>query len=320
MSEKKLLDRVRDTLRRKNYAYRTEQAYTSWIKRYIFYHHKRHPEEMGEHDIEAFLTYLAVESCVSPSTQNQALAALQFLYNEVLHLPLDQEILPTPAKRAKHLPVVLSKREALEVLEELSGVHKLIAGLLYGSGLRVSECLRLRIQDLDFDRGEILVRSGKGAKDRVSVLPDSVRPDLQRHLKSVKVAHQQALAEGYGTVGFPRGLARKYPNAAREWIWQYVFPAPKRSRDPRSGEVRRHHLHPSGIRRAVKSAAHRAGVTKHVTPHIFRHSFATHLLENGYDIRTVQELLGHSNVSTTMIYTHVLNKGGRGVRSPLDED
>jgi len=319
MSEKKLLDRVRDTLRRKNYAYRTEQAYTSWIKRYIFYHHKRHPEEMGEHDIEAFLTYLAVESCVSPSTQNQALAALQFLYNEVLHLPLDQEILPTPAKRSKHLPVVLSKREALEVLEELSGVHKLIAGLLYGSGLRVSECLRLRIQDLDFDRREILVRSGKGAKDRVSVLPDSVRPDLQRHLKSVKVAHQQALAEGYGTVGFPRGLARKYPNAAREWIWQYVFPAPKRSRDPRSGEVRRHHLHPSGIRRAVKSASHRAGVTKHVTPHIFRHSFATHLLENGYDIRTVQELLGHSDVSTTMIYTHVLNKGGRGVKSPLDE-
>ena len=320
MSEKKLLDRVRDTLRRKNYAYRTEQAYTSWIKRYIFYHHKRHPEEMREHDIEAFLTHLAVEREVSPSTQNQALAALQFLYNEVLHLPLDQEILPAPAKRSKHLPVVLSKREALEVLVELSGVHKLIAKLLYGSGLRVSECLRLRIQDLDFDRREILVRSGKGAKDRVSVLPDSVSPDLQRHLKVVKAAHQQALAEDYGTVELPKGLARKYPNAAREWIWQYVFPAPKRSRDPRSGVVRRHHLHPSVIRREVKAAARRAGVTKHVTPHVFRHSFATHLLENGYDIRTVQELLGHSDVKTTMIYTHVLNKGGKGVRSPLDED
>lgn len=320
MSGKKLLDRVRDTLRRKNYAFRTEQAYTSWIKRYIFYHHKRHPEEMGEHEIEAFLTYLAVESEVSPSTQNQALAALQFLYNEVLHLPLDQEILPAPAKRPKHLPVVLSKREALGVFEELSGVHKLIARLLYGSGLRVSECLRLRIQDLDFDRGEILIRSGKGSKDRVSVLPDAVRSDLQRHLKSVKVAHQQALAEGYGSVGLHRGLSRKYPNAAREWIWQYVFPAPKRSRDPRSGEVRHHHLHPSGIRREVKAAARRAGVTKHVTPHIFRHSFATHLLENGYDIRTVQELLGHADVKTTMIYTHVLNKGGRGVRSPLDKD
>lgn len=278
MSGKKLLDRVRDTLRRKNYAFRTEQAYTSWIKRYILYHHKRHPEEMGEHEIEAFLTYLAVEREVSPSTQNQALAALQFLYNEVLHFPLDQEILPAPAKRPKHLPVVLSKREALGVLEELSGVHKLIARLLYGSGLRVSECLRLRIQDLDFDRGEILIRSGKGSKDRVSVLPDAVRSDLQRHLKSVKVAHQQALAEGYGSVGLHRGLSRKYPNAAREWIWQYVFPAPKRSRDPRSGEVRRPSSPPQRHSPGSQSCCPQGGCdkTRH-TPYFqaqFRHPLA----------------------------------------------
>ena len=318
MTKKKLLDQVRDTLRRKNYAYRTEQAYTGWIKRFILLHNKRHPLDMGAVEIESFLTYLAVDREVSPSTQNQALAALKFLYQEVLHQELDQEILPIPAKRTKHLPVVLSQREARVVINELSGVNKLITQLLYGCGLRVTECLSIRVQDLDFDRGEIIVRMGKGAKDRVTVLPETVSQTLQHHLTGVKLTHQQDLAEGFGDVYLPRGLARKFPNATREWIWQYVFPAPKRSRDPRSGEVRRHHLHPSGIRREVKAAARRAGVTKHVTPHIFRHSFATHLLENGYDIRTVQELLGHADVSTTMIYTHVLNKGGRAVRSPLD--
>ncbi len=318
MAPKKLLDQAREALRRNNYAYRTEQAYISWIKRYIFFHDLKHPRDLTERDIEAFLTDLAVSREVAPSTQNQALAALQFLYRQVLHLPLDQEILPLPAKRPKHLPVVLSRQEVRAVLGQLSGANLLICQLLYGCGLRVTECLSLRIQDLDFDRAELTVRSGKGNKDRRTMLPETVRPSLLRHLDLVKAAHDQALAEGCGRVELPRGLANKYPNAAREWIWQYVFPAPKQSRDPRTGAVRRHHLHPSGLRRSVRTAAGNAGLNKHVTPHVFRHSFATHLLEGGYDIRTVQELLGHADVKTTMIYTHVLNKGGKAVRSPLD--
>ena len=318
MTGKKLLDQVRDVLRLKNYAYRTEQAYTAWIKRYILFHRKRHPKELAELEIERFLTHLAADLGVSPSTQNQALAALLFLYHEVLHLPLDQEILPVPAKRGKHLPVVLSKREARAVLNELSGVHLLITQLLYSAGLRVTECLSLRVKDLDIDKGEITIRSGKGDKDRRTVLPESLRLALTQHLDGVYHAHQLALAEGYGTVALPQGLARKYTGASKEWIWQFIFPALKRSRDPRSGEIRRHHLHPSGLRRSIRLATNKAGVEKHVTPHIFRHSFATHLLEDGYDIRTVQELLGHSDVKTTMIYTHVLNKGSRGVKSPLD--
>ncbi len=318
MTEKKLLDRVREVLRRKNYAYRTEQAYLSWIKRYIFYHNLKHPADLTEPDIESFLTYLAVDRRVAPSTQNQALAALKFLYQEVLHLPLDEDILPVPAKRSKHLPVVLNRREVQALLSHLSGVHLLICQLLYGAGLRVSEGLQMRIMDIDFDRGEIIVRSGKGGKDRRTMLPEVVRPALKRHLKAVKLAHENALAAGHGTVALPRGLARKYPGAASEWGWQYLFPAPKPSTDPRTGAFRRYHLHPSGVRRAVREAARRAGLTKHATPHTFRHSFATHLLEDGYDIRTVQELLGHADVKTTMIYTHVLNKGGKGVKSPLD--
>lgn len=273
---------------------------------------------MGAAEIETYLTYLAVEREVAPSTQNQALAALQFLYQYVLQKPLDEEILPAPAKRKKHLPVVLSKQESRAVIERLSGTHKLITQLLYGSGLRITECLRLRVKDLDFQRGEIIVRSGKGGKDRVTVLPDCLKPILKRQLKRAKLLHQDDLSEGGGSVYLPRGLARKYPSAEREWIWQYVFPALNLSADPRTGEIRRHHLGASSLRRDIKSAARDAGITKHVTPHTFRHSFATHLLEDGYDIRTVQELLGHSDVSTTMIYTHVLNKGGRGVRSPLD--
>jgi integron integrase len=318
MGKKKLLDQAREVLRRNNYAYRTEQAYLSWIKRYIYYHNLTHPQDLTEKDIESYLTYLALERQVAPSTQNQALAALQFLYQQVLGLPLDQEILPLPAKRPKHLPVVLSRPEVQEVLRHLDGVYLLICQLLYGSGLRVTECLSLRVQDLDFDRSEITVRSGKGGKDRRTVLPQAAIPVLHRHLKFVRLAHENALAEGCGTVALPRGLARKYPVAATEWGWQYLFPAPKPSTDPRTGAYRRHHLHPSGVRRAVRAAAHKADLAKHVTPHTFRHSFATHLLEDGYDIRTVQELLGHSDVKTTMIYTHVLNKGGKGVISPLD--
>lgn len=318
MTKKKLLDQVRDTLRRRNYAYRTEQAYTGRIRRYILFHNKTHPTEMGESEIEAFLTYLAVNRGVAPSIQNQALSALQFLYEEVLHQPLDREILPVPAKRTKHLPVVLSKKETRAVLEQLPGAHKLISQLLYGAGLRVSECLRLRIQDLDFEWGEILVRSGKGAKDRRTVLPQSKKPALKRHLKVVKLAHEQALSEGFGSVELPHGLARKYPGAAKEWIWRYVFPAPNRSQDPRSGEIRRHHLHSDALRRSVRAATRKSCVEKHVTPHTFRHSFATHLLENGYDLRTVQKLLGHKDVKTTMVYTHVLMKGSKIVRSPLD--
>lgn len=318
MAQKKLLDQARDVLRRNNYAYRTEQAYTSWIKRYIFFHDLKHPADLTERDIETFLTHLAVKRQVAPSTQNQALAAILFLYREVLYLALDEKILPVPAKRPKHLPVVLSREEVQAVLNGISGTYLLAFQLLYGCGLRVTECFSLRVQDLDFDRSEITVRSGKGAKDRRTMLPETIRQPLLRQLDFVKIMHQGALAEGFGTVELPKGLARKYPGAAREMIWQYVFPAPQRSRDPRSGELRRHHLHPSGLRKAVRAAAIKAGVKKHVTPHTFRHSFATHLLENGYDIRTVQELLGHADVKTTMIYTHVLNKGGRGVKSPLD--
>lgn len=319
MAEKKLLDRVRETLRLKNYSYRTEQAYTSWIKRYIFFHNLKHPEDLTEREIESFLTYLAVQKNVAPSTQNQALAALQFLYTQVLRLPLDEEILPLPAKRPKRLPVVLSRQETRSILNELSGTYLLICQLLYGCGLRVTECLTLRVQDLDFDRHDITIRSGKGGKDRRTMMPEVVHQPLIRHLDGVKLAHEKASAEGSGTVELPRSLARKYPRAASEWKWQYVFPASNPSRDPRSGVFRRHHLHPSGLRRAVRACARQAGVIKHVTPHVFRHSFATHLLEDGYDIRTVQELLGHADVKTTMVYTHVLNKGGKGVISPLDK-
>ncbi|HDN04423.1 MAG TPA: integron integrase [Chloroflexi bacterium] len=318
MAQKKLLDQARDALRRNNYAYRTEQAYISWIKRYIFFHNLKHPQDLTERDIEAYLTHLAVQKKVAPSTQNQALAALQFLYREVLKITLDEEILPLPARRSKHIPVVLSRQEVKAVLAQLSGTYLLVCQLLYGCGLRVTECLTLRVQDLDFDRNEITVRSGKGNKDRRTMLPETVSHPLVRHLKEVKIAHDNALEEGYGAVALPHALGRKYSSAAQEWNWQYIFPAHKRSADPRSGEVRRHHLHPSGLRRAVRAAAQKAGITKHVTPHVFRHSFATHLLEDGYDIRTVQELLGHADVKTTMIYTHVLNKGGRGVKSPLD--
>lgn len=314
----KLLDQVRDKIRLKHYSIRTEQAYTDWIKRYILFFGKRHPRDMGAREVEQFLTHLAVNGKVAASTQNQAKAALLFLYKEVLAIELPWLDNVEQAKAPKRLPVVLNRDENQAILLRLSGTPHLIASLLYGTGMRIMECLRLRVQDVDFKRREILIRDGKGFKDRVTMLPQSLLPVLQVHLAKVKELHDADLAQGNGAVYLPYALERKYPNAAREWLWQYVFPAAKLSTDPRSGTVRRHHIQEQSIQRAVKQAARDASLTKPASPHTFRHSFATHLLEGGYDIRTVQELLGHADVSTTMIYTHVLNKGGKGVTSPID--
>ena len=315
----KLLDRVRQVLRRKHYSYRTEQSYIQWIKRYILFHNKRHPKEMGAPEIEAFLTHLAVEENVAASTQNQALSALLFLYRDVLGQDLDLSINAVRAKKPKRLPTVLTRQEVQHVFAHLTGLHLLIAQLLYGSGLRLMECLRLRVKDLDFEQFQVIVRDGKGQKDRVTVLPQALVEPLQRQLQHVQHVHQQDLARGYGAVFLPDALARKYPNAEREWIWQWVFPSARLSVDPRADVVRRHHVDPTSVQKAVRRAAQAAGINKRVSPHTFRHSFATHLLEAGYDIRTVQELLGHKDVKTTMIYTHVMRKGPYAVRSPLDE-
>lgn len=314
----RLLDQAREALRRLHYSRRTEESYIAWMRRYILFHQKRHPAEIGAPEVEAFLTDLAVTRQVAASTQNQALSALLFLYAEVLHQPLEA-VHAVRAKQPQRLPTVLTRAEARAVLAALSGTYQLMARLLYGSGLRLMECVRLRVKDIDVPQRQLLVRSGKGEKDRVTPLPGSLITPLQEHLARVQLTHAQDLREGYGEVYLPYALARKYPNANREWLWQYVFPAEHRSLDPSSGGVRRHHLDESGLQKAVRRAAQVAQVPKHVTCHTFRHSFATHLLEDGYDIRTVQELLGHSDVSTTMIYTHVLNRGGRGVRSPLDD-
>jgi integron integrase len=315
---KKLLDVVRDTIRRKHYSIRTEEAYVNWIRRFILFHGKRHPKDMGAAEVEAFLTHLATEGHVSASTQNQAFSALLFLYREVLHRELDAPVHALRAKESRHIPAVLTREEVRQVIAQLSGVYQLQARLLYGSGLRLLECLRLRVKDIDFQRRAITVRDTKGNEDRITMLPDSVIEPLKEHLQRVKRLHEEDLAKGYGSVYLPDALDRKYPNASREWIWQYVFPSDRLSTDPRSGVVRRHHLDESGLQKAVRAAARAAGINKRVTCHTFRHSFATHLLENGYDIRTVQELLGHKNVKTTMIYTHVLQRGGLAVRSPLD--
>ncbi len=326
---KRLLDQVRDALRRKHYSIRTEQAYVAWITRFILFHHKRHPQEMGAPEIEAFLTHLAVHEKVAASTQNQALSALLFLYREVLN----QDPGPINALRAqkpRRLPTVLTKEEVHRLFAHLSGVHLLMARLIYGSGLRLMECVRLRVKDLDFDYRTITVRDGKGEQDRVTILPESLIGPLQDHLRNVKRLHEEDLAQGYGAVYLPYALERKYPNANREWGWQYVFPSDRLSVDPRSlpspsgrgaggeGLIRRHHLDESGLQKAIRQAARRAGISKPVGPHTLRHCFATHLLEAHYDIRTVQELLGHKDVKTTMIYTHVLQRGGLAVRSPLD--
>lgn len=315
---KKLLDQVRDAIRLKNYAYSTEKAYVDWIVRYIRFHNIRHPREMNTPEVEAFLTHLAVNQNVSPSTQNQARSALLFLYRNVLGIELTGRIDAIRATRDKHLPVVLTKAEVQEVIGRMTGLHQVMAKLLYGSGIRLMECLRLRVKDVDFDRHQLMSRDTKGNEDRVTLLPQRMAPQLCEHLVTVKQQHLTDLAEGYGSVELPFALARKYPNADREWYWQYVFPSENLSVDPRSKFVRRHHLDPSGLQKAVRRATAETKIAKHVTPHIFRHCFATHLLEAGYDIRTVQELLGHKDVKTTQIYTHVLNKGPLGVRSPLD--
>jgi integron integrase len=315
---KKLLDQVRDALRVKHYAYRTEESYIQWIRRYILFHDKRHPKDMGEAEIEAFLTHLAVDGNVASSTQNQALSALLFLYRNVLKQPLSESIDAVRARQSKHLPTVLTPDEVRRLLQQLEGTHQLLAKLLYGSGMRVKEGLRLRVKDLDFAQCQIMIRDAKGNKDRITILPQSLLEQLQAHLVQVKQTYNDDLALGYGAVYLPFALDRKYPNANRQWIWQYVFPAQSRSLDPRSGEIRRHHLGDEVLQRSLKRAAQHAQIDKKVTCHTLRHSFATHLLQNGYDIRTVQELLGHKDVKTTMIYTHVLNRGGLGVRSPLD--
>ncbi len=314
----KLLDQVRGKIRLKHYSIRTEQAYLHWIKRFILFYGKRHPREMGPAQVEAFLTHLAVEGKVAASTQNQAKSALLFLYREVLEEELPWLDGVERAQEPKRLPVVLTREEVAAVLAALPPICDLIAGLLYGSGLRILEAVRLRVKDVEFSRKEILVRDGKGFKDRITMLPGKLVEPLTKHLERVRTLHERDLAAGNGAVYLPYALARKYTHAPKEWGWQYVFPARQLSRDPRSGAVRRHHLGDQVVQRAVRQAVRDAGVVKPATPHTFRHSFATHLLESGYDIRTVQELLGHSDVRTTMIYTHVLNRGGRGVRSPLD--
>ena len=314
----KLLDQVRDRIRVKHYSLRTEDAYLGWIKRFILFHNKRHPREMGAREIEAFLSYLATERDVSASTQNQALSAVLFLYKEVLEMQLPWLDGVTRARKPQRLPVVLTEDETKRVLAGLPGRWSLIGRLLYGTGMRLMECLRLRVKDVEFSRREIIVRSGKGDKDRVTMLPISLITELQTQLQIVKQLHQRDLAEGFGDVWLPHALARKYPNAGRELGWQYMFPSESRCIDPRSGVIRRHHVHEKGLQRAVRPAVHEAGIFKPATPHTLRHSFATHLLERGQDIHTIQELLGHKELQTTMIYTHVLNRGGRGVFSPLD--
>jgi integron integrase len=315
---KKLLEQVRDVMRLRHYSFRTERCYCDWITRFILFNGKRHPLEMAETELTAFLTHLAREGNVAASTQNQALSALLFLYKEVLKTEIGWLEGVERASKPKRLPVVLTRDEVHKIFRHLHGTPRLMGGLLYGSGLRLMECVRLRVKDVDFGYGRIMVRDGKGSKDRVTMLPLNLAAGLERHLQKVKAQHEEDLEEGLGGVYLPDALARKYPNAAREWAWQWVFPSSRISMDPRSDERRRHHIDENVLQVAVKKAVRAAGTNKPATCHTLRHSFATHLLENGYDIRTVQELLGHKDVSTTMIYTHVLNKPGIGVKSPLD--
>jgi integron integrase len=314
----KLLDQVRDRLRLKHYSIRTETQYVQWIRRFILFHDKRHPRDMGVAELEAFLTHLAVEGRVAASTQNQALSALLFFYREVLAINLPWLDNVVRAKTPQRLPVVLTRQEVVSVLDGMSGVYGLMARLLYGTGMRLMECVRLRVKDVDFEQAEILIRDGKGAKDRVTMLPQSLVEALRAHLKIRQCLYEEDRAKGMASVYLPDALDRKYPNAAVDWAWQYIFNSGSYSIDPRSGAERRHHIDEKLLQRAVKKAVVASGIAKLATPHTFRHSFATHLLQSGYDIRTVQELLGHADVQTTMIYTHVLNRGGRGVVSPLD--
>jgi integron integrase len=314
----KLLDQVREVIRTRHYSLRTEEAYVGWIKRFIFFHGKRHPLEMGQQEIVQFLSALAVKEHVSASTQNQALCALLFLYREVLARDIGWLEDIVRAKRPRRLPVVLTRQEVKMLLGALQGVNWIMASLLYGAGLRLLECLRLRVKDIDFGTNQIVVREGKGNKDRVTMLPAIVRAPLVSHLEGIRTLHQQDLERGVSRIFLPDALRRKYPTAGKEWGWQWAFPASRVSLDPRSGERRRHHVDESVLQRAIKEAARTVGLVKPVSCHTLRHAFATHLLEDGYDIRTIQELLGHRDVSTTMIYTHVLNRGGKGVYSPLD--
>lgn len=314
----KLSDQIRETLRYYHYAYRTEQTYLKWIKRYLaFYGMRRRPEEMGAPEVERFLSHLATEGGVAASTQRQALNAIVFLYRDVLDVDLG-DIAPVRSKRHRKPPTVLTQDEVSRVLQGMEGTHRLMAKLTYGCGLRLSECIRLRIQDVDFGQGRVFVRGGKGGKDRTVVLPEAVRSLLADHIERVEALHKKDLREGFGEVYMPEALSRKYPNACREPGWQYVFPAKNRSVDPRSGVTRRHHVLESGFQKAVKTAVRKAGITKRATVHTLRHSYATHLLENGVNIRTVQKLMGHKDVKTTEIYTHVMEKNINAVQSPLD--
>jgi len=315
---KKLLERVRDVIRVKHYSLRTERTYCDWIERFIRFHRMRHPSEMGAAEVGEFLTHLARDGHVAASTQNQALSALLFLYKQVLKEEIGWLEDVERAKKPARLPVVLTPDEVHKVFAHLHGTPRLMAGLLYGSGLRLMECVRLRVKDVDFGYARITVRDGKGGKDRVTMLPVNLVSALERHLAKVKMQHEEDLAEGFGEVYLPDALERKYRSAARSWVWQFVFPSSRIAADPRSGVLRRHHVDENVLQVAVKRAVGESGINKPASCHTLRHSFATHLLENGYDIRTVQELLGHKDVSTTMIYTHVLNQPGIGVRSPLD--
>ena len=314
-----LLDEVRQQIRLKHYSIRTEAAYVQTVKRFILFHQKRHPREMGAPEIRQYLSHLATHGQVSASTQNQALSALLFLYREVLGWELTYVDGIERAKRPQRVPVVLSREEVRRLLAQLAGTEHLLASLLYGAGLRVMECVRLRVKDVDFAYQQLIVRDGKGEKDRRTMLPARLVEPLRRQLERARLQHQEDVQRGYGRVYLPYALARKYQQAAREWAWQWVFPASKLSVDPRSGQTRRHHISEDILQLAIKKALKRAGITKRASCHTLRHSFATHLLEAGYDIRTIQELLGHSDVSTTMIYTHVLSRGGKGVRSPIDD-
>ncbi|MDZ7754847.1 integron integrase [Rhodohalobacter sp.] len=320
MGEYKLLDRIKREVRRRNYSYSTEKSYCQWVVRYVRYHNLTHPRDLGNRDIVRYLNYLANDCNLAASTQNQALSALIFLYEHVLQIPVGELKNLKRAKKPKRLPVVLSKEQALAVINELDGVNQMVLELIYGAGLRVSEALGLRIQDVDFDYRQITVWNGKGRKDRITMLPDRVIPKLENHIEKVRLLHRTDLNKGYGKTILPNALSKKYPGAENKFIWQYLFPAKYRRRDPRTGVRHRYHISARNIRRELNRVSKKLDIPKRVTPHTFRHSFATHLLQGGYDIRTVQDLLGHKSLKTTSIYLHVLNRGGHGVKSPLDEN